>query len=454
MAKRKPWTLGGTGLLIAAVLISAMALGGPAEASAASISEIQNQIDDLESRQSEIAGQVAQLESQLKDNLSEMEETIQQKLLVDQQIFLMFEQVNNINERISAYNVLIADKQDELDSAQKHHDELKEAYKARIRAMEEDGTVSYWAVLFKSESFSDFLDRMNMIEEIAASDHRRLQELQDAADAVEAAQTALETEKAAAEDTRAELEAAQAALYEKQEQADVLLAELRAKGDEYMLHLEEAELQQSILMNELAQKNVELEDAKYQQWLSTYVPPTTTAPAPTTGDQNGENNDQSGEGSADSGTAGEETGGSEESGGSEDSGSSNESADEGWKTPVYGYYISSPFGPRTNPFSGNEQWHEGIDMVCAGGNPIYATRSGVVTSASYNDSCGYYVYISHDGGYGSIYMHMTHYVVGYGDYVSQGDIIGYVGSTGESEVEHLHFGISYNGSYVNPLNYI
>ena len=450
MAKRKPWHLGVVGLLIAAVLISAVALGRPAEASAASISEIQNQIDDLEDRQAEIDGQVAELESQLKDNLTEMEETIQQKLLVEQQIFLMFEQVNNINEQISSYNVLIPDKQDELDEAQKHHEELKEAYKARIRAMEEDGAISYWAVLFKSESFADFLDRMNMIEEIAASDSRRLQELQDAADAVETAQAALETEKAAAEETKAELAEAQAELYAKQEQADALLAELRAKGDEYLIHLEEAELQQSILMNELAQKNQELADAEYQQWLSTYVPPTTTAPAPTTGGNNSGNNGGSNEdsGSTDSGNSGGETGGST------DSGSSNESTDEGWLTPVYGYYISSPFGPRTNPFSGQEQWHEGIDMVCAGGNPIYATRSGVVAYSSYNSSCGYYVYISHDNGYGSIYMHMTHYIVSGGDYVSQGDIIGYVGSTGESEVEHLHFGISHNGTYVNPLNYI
>ena len=73
MAKRKPWHLGVVGLLIAAVLISAVALGRPAEASAASISEIQNQIDDLEDRQAEIDGQVAELESQLKDNLTEME---------------------------------------------------------------------------------------------------------------------------------------------------------------------------------------------------------------------------------------------------------------------------------------------------------------------------------------------------------------------------------------------
>ena len=426
MAKRKPWLMGIVGILVAALLLGSVFSNAAAQVSAASTSEIRSQISALEAQSSSIQAKIDELEAQMADNYADMEEAVAQKLLLDQQIFLLHDQIGNINEQISSYSVLIADKQDELDDAEELLEELKEQYKGRIRAMEEDGTVSYWSVLFKSKSFTDFLDRLNMIEEIAASDQRRLEELQAATDAVEAARAALEEEKAGLEVKQAELNASQEELNRKQEEADELLNQLRARGEEFQKYLEEAELEQSAVMQQLAQKNDELADLEYQQWLATYVPPSTTQPQP--GDTTG--------GSADTGTDTGTSGGS------------------GWLIPVSGYYISSPFGMRMHPMLGYERMHEGIDMVCAEGTPIYASRSGVVTTASYNDSCGNYVYIGHGDGYGSVYMHMSYYVVSYGEYVSQGQIIGYVGDTGLAEVAHLHFGISYNGAYVNPMNYI
>ena len=95
-----------------------------------------------------------------------------------------------------------------------------------------------------------------------------------------------------------------------------------------------------------------------------------------------------------------------------------------------------------------------MDLAAPTGTPIYASRSGTVTTASYGSSSGYYVQIDHGDGYRSIYMHMTHYDVYAGQYVRQGQVIGYCGSTGVSTGPHLHFGISLNGSYVNPANYI
>ena len=98
--------------------------------------------------------------------------------------------------------------------------------------------------------------------------------------------------------------------------------------------------------------------------------------------------------------------------------------------------------------------HNGVDLACSQGTPIYASRSGQVTTATYGKDAGYYVSINHGDGFASVYMHMTHYVVKAGSYVSQGQLIGYVGSTGASTGPHLHFGISYNGTYVNPMKYI
>ena len=98
--------------------------------------------------------------------------------------------------------------------------------------------------------------------------------------------------------------------------------------------------------------------------------------------------------------------------------------------------------------------HSGVDMAAPAGTPIYAAKAGKVTVAKWSDSAGNYVSINHGDGFSSIYMHMTHYIVSAGQYVSQGQVIGYVGNTGLSKGAHLHFGISYNGTYVNPMAYI
>jgi murein DD-endopeptidase MepM/ murein hydrolase activator NlpD len=116
--------------------------------------------------------------------------------------------------------------------------------------------------------------------------------------------------------------------------------------------------------------------------------------------------------------------------------------------------VSSPFGPRPAPTAGASTNHQGVDLSAPQGTPIYASRTGIVTTATYGKSAGYYVSINHGDGFSSIYMHMTHFVVSAGQAVSAGQVIGYVGSTGVSTGPHLHFGISYNGVYVNPANYV
>ena len=126
-----------------------------------------------------------------------------------------------------------------------------------------------------------------------------------------------------------------------------------------------------------------------------------------------------------------------------------------WITPVSGAKLTSPFGMRLHPVLKYERMHNGIDLACAQGTPIYATRGGTVTKTAYQaGGAGNYVSINHLDGFASIYMHMTHYVVSQGQNVSQGQLIGYVGNTGISTGDHLHFGILYAGTYVNPLAYI
>lgn len=116
--------------------------------------------------------------------------------------------------------------------------------------------------------------------------------------------------------------------------------------------------------------------------------------------------------------------------------------------------VTSSYGYRVHPITGNYTMHNGVDLAANQGTAIYATKSGYVTTATYNYAYGNYVTINHMDGFSSLYGHMTYFVVGDGDFVSQGQVIGYVGSTGYSTGPHLHFTVYYNGDTVNPMNYI
>ena len=194
------------GIMILSLLLSIL----PTRVFAASSSEIRKQINALQEDRKDIKNQISDLKEQYEATSDEIADMVARKNIIDQEIGLLHTEIININEQLSAYSVLIADQQEELDRAQARFDQLNEDCKTRIRAMEEEGTISYWAVLFKANSFSDLLDRLNMVEEIASSDTRRLQELSEAAKAVEDAQAELAQEKSELEVTRYELDAAQA----------------------------------------------------------------------------------------------------------------------------------------------------------------------------------------------------------------------------------------------------
>ena len=387
-------------------------------ASAASSSEIQTQIDQLEDEKAKADAELAALEAQLSTHLESMNDMILQKNVIDQQISVLNSQMSTVSQMLSAFNLLIADKQEELDRAEARLEELNEKYKLRIRVMEEKGGLSYWSVIFNASSFSDLLDRLNMVNEIAYADARRLEELREAATLVENTRAELLTQKQEMEQTKRSLQEMREEMLLKQAEANALLAELVALGDEYLQYVEDAEDRQLALMLQLAQKGEELDEAKYREWLATSVPPTSTS------------------------TSGNHV--------------TNTVNGITWYTPTKNFVITSLYGPRKHPITGQEgKMHWGVDMAAVTGTPIYATRSGIITAAAFQDGgAGYYVKINHGDGYGSIYMHMTHYIVSVGDYVSAGQIIGYVGSTGGSTGPHLHFGISKNGYYVDPLDYI
>ena len=408
--------------IMALIMILSLIAGFIPTAHAATSSELKVQLDALKEEKAAIDAEIKKIKGQITENNDDMKQMVEQKNLIDQEIFLLFQQEANINGQIATYSLLIADKQEILVEAETNFAELTEKNKERIQAMEEEGDVSYWSVLFEANSFSDLLDRFNMVQEIAAADKRRLEALDAAAKEVTQAKASLEEEKVALEASKAELAVTQEQLNEKRAEADALLAELVAKGMEYEDLMEQSEDEQALLAQEIANKKDEYDKAKYQEWLATSEPPATRPAAPSY--------DSSGN------TSSSTVGGIS------------------WKVPISYTAFTSPYGWRIHPISGTRKFHYGVDLAAPTGTPIYATRSGTVSTATYGSSAGYYVQINHGDGYRSIYMHMTHYIVSPGQHVTQGQVIGYCGSTGGSTGPHLHFGISYNGNYVNPANYI
>lgn len=374
-------------------------------AKASSSAQIQEQIDALEQEKSELQDRLQELEEKLSENATQIEAIFSQKQVIDRQVFLLQQSIHVTDQQITACAAKIADRQESLDQAQELLSQLNQNHKERIRAMEEEGKLSYWSVLLKSNSFSDFLDRMAMIEEISLADQRRLQEIQEAANAVTTAQDALISEKEALEAFQLTQQESAAALADKKTQSEQLLLQLQQRGDEYQQLLHEGEEAQNVLMQQIAQKQDEFDKAEYEEWLASQKP---TAP----------------------------------------------SSNDTWLTPLKSFRLTSPFGMRRHPILGIDRMHNGIDMAAPMDTPIYASRGGQITIAEENDSAGLYVQINHGDGFKSVYMHMNYFIVEVGDYVAQGQIIGYVGTSGLSNGYHLHFGISYNGEYVNPMEYI
>ena len=123
------------------------------------------------------------------------------------------------------------------------------------------------------------------------------------------------------------------------------------------------------------------------------------------------------------------------------------------KTPLDGARISSNFGMRKHPISGFNKMHKGVDFAAPTGTPIYAGGNGIVEYVGRNGGYGKYIRIRHNNGYKTAYAHLSNYKKGIskGVRVNQGEVIGYVGSTGNSTGPHLHYEIIYQNKHINPL---
>ena len=410
-------------VLAAVILLSLVSTALIVMVHAASSSEIKSKLADLRAKQAEIQKQSDELEKSIAENKDQTKTLVSQKAEIDQEMEMSRQKIENLNEQIQQLNLLIAEKQTELEASVAKEEALQKQYKARLRSMEETGSISYWSILFKASSFSDLLDRVDMIREIAESDQLMLKQLSAATQAVETERADLEQQKQDLQQTETDLAVEQAELETKRAEADKLITQMQVEyaslSDEFLAaEADEAAVREQIKKTE----------TDYFNALAKEQAAAAAAAAAANKTSNSNNSSSSSSGGASSG---------------------------GFAFPLaYSTGVTCAYGPRVHPINGNKSFHYGVDLAAGMNTEIYATKSGTVTGATYGEANGYYVTINHGDGYSSIYAHMTNYVVSVGDSVKQGQLIGYVGTTGWSTGPHLHFEILYNGSNVNPMNYI
>lgn len=406
------------GLLVFSLLMGIVMMFARA---AKSVGEIEDEIEELEAEADQLAEEREALEKQIDANRNKTLTIVEQKAQVDMDIELTRKEVELVNDQIHAYNLLIAEKQVELDELRTKQAEMLDRYRIRMRSMQERGSVSVWEVLLQAKSFADMLNCRVMIEEIARADQRMLDNLRALAAEVLQAKDELAQEKVKIELKKVELADSEAALAAKRAESDRLLAELNANKQQLIEECEKYEQMEAELSDQIAELEAERTELLYQIWLEEQKKKEE--------EQNKHNNNNNSYAPPASG--------------------------EAFYFPLqYCTMLTSAYGYRVHPITGNYTFHNGVDLAAGTGTPIYATKSGTVTTATYNYAYGYYVVVNHLDGFSSLYGHMTHYTVSQGDYVQRGEIIGYVGSTGYSTGPHLHFTVYYNGSSVNPMSYI
>ena len=368
-------------------------------AQAADTSELEQQIREYQKQQADLAAQIKDLDRQLKSIAGDKAQALEQKRLLDRQISAKVQEIQSTESIIAQYDALIADEQAKLEDTQAKEEIQYELFCKRVRAMEEAGTVSYWSILFDSADFVDLLDRATFVSEIMEADNKIMDDLAALRKSIEAQKAELETSRADQQTQRDALVAQKKELDAKEADAAALVQKIQSQESEYQssrdaLKREEEEVEAQIIKK---QKEIQAKIA-------------------------------AGQISFDPGT--------------------------GWQWPVPGRYkITSTFGPRIHPITGLPGNHTGTDVAAPKGTAILAARGGVVTISTYNNSYGNYVVVQHDNGIATLYAHMSSRAVSEGQIVTQGQTLGYVGSTGSSTGNHLHLEFRVNGKRQDALNY-
>jgi murein DD-endopeptidase MepM/ murein hydrolase activator NlpD len=388
-------------VLLALALVLPLLSTAILSARAATQTELKNQISGLKSSASEAAAKKKELQAQLDAIKSDKAQAMQQHQILAQQLAAIDAQIANTQSQIDTYTQLIQAEEVALAEAQDRETAAYTRFCQRARSMEESGDISYWSVLFSASDFSDLLDRLAMVDLIMEYDNSVVVALVAAKEEVEATLTALNESRAGLEEQRAQQEEQRAEQDAKVQEAQEILDELKkdAAAAEALVAAEEAE--EKKIAAEISKKEKELDRLIASQQI-TFDPGTGYL----------------------------------------------------YPLPASNNVITSRFGPRTHPITKKYHNHSGTDIAAPGGTNVKAVQGGVVATSAYApNSYGEYVVINHGNGISTLYAHMQRgsRKVKEGDVVSQGQVLGLVGSTGSSTGNHLHLELRKNGVRQNAL---
>ena len=360
----------------------------------------QAEIDALKKDAVELDSRKKELEKQLDALSEDKAEVLQRRKLLDQQVANTSAQIQNIETQIAEYTTLINQTAEELAQTEQQEAEQYDLFCKRVRAMEEQGTVDYWSVLFRANSFGDLLSRLDAVNEIMEYDQRVIDQLKALQVEIAEKQASLEDSKAQTEAAKAELVSRKKELDAQRQEAIALIQEIQGNESKYQSTLKSLDAEEERIQANIVKLSKELAAQQAAQ------------------------------------------------------GKPAQSSSGGYIWPVDSRYITSTMGGRTSPGGVGSTNHKGTDIGRVGyTSPIYASKAGTVIVSQYSSSYGNYVVVSHGSGNTTLYGHMSSRKVEVGQYVNQGAVLGITGSTGNSTGPHLHFEITENGVRVNPLSH-
>ena len=357
----------------------------------------QSQIDALEAERDELSAEREEMEAGIAELEAEHADIMERKTALDERNELYRQEIELIEEQVELYTSLVEQKKLEVDSALERENEQLANYRRHVRAMEENGSFTWLAIIFGSKSLGELLSNIDMVGEIMEADRRSYEQYTAAREESERVQAEYEEMLTELDAKQAELEAEKAGLEAEIEEAEQLIVELEEQLETDRAAYEEQLAKEQALESEIQSMIAELERQEAANSIvstGTYI----------------------------------------------------------W--PLPGYSPGSAYGWRIHPIWGDMRFHAGEDIGAPSGTPILAADSGIATVIPNNgNGYGNYIIINHGGGRTTLYAHMSAFAVSNGQSVTQGQTIGYVGSTGNSTGPHLHFEVRVNGATTDPKSY-
>lgn len=388
---------------------------------------------DYDSRIKSVQERQEQLEQKKKDLNHEIKELEKNKEDVEKYISGLDQKMDKVTKSLNLIKGSISKKRKELKvtkakflEAEQNAKSQYDTMKKRIKYMYENGNAQYLELIFGAKDIGELLNRSEYVEKISEYDKNMLKRYQDTCEEIKQKKEDIEKRLGELDGLKEEADSERKAL-------DRLTSSKQAELDKYNSGIEKSSKEKAAYEAQVAKAETEVENlllAKQRQ-----IEAQERARKKAAEEAARKN---SGDGSDSNAAAGD---------------SYQDSSGLRWPLKVGGR-ISSYFGNRTSPTAGASSYHKGIDIAVAAGTPIVASGSGSVVTAAYSSSAGNYVMIYHGKSTYTVYMHCSSLAVSEGSSVNKGQVIAYVGSTGISTGNHLHFGVMVNGGYVNPLSYV